>query len=297
MPFSMMQILCGLVAPAALLVVIAAIAWRLSADARWVFGPLMAIGFGLAYWNFEPKPGWPPTGNVIHLHFYLPIVLGILTLADSLFKPPLWLRTLVVVVFWRMAVRLFLQPQVPGTFSASSAEMWIDVCTVVAVVWWIAFEKMAELWPGVTVPVILAMLSAGCAVLLAMGWHIQTSGAVAGAVMSMSCAGIVLGAVSGRVSFSRGFAQMAVLILQLLLAHGYFYTEDTLTNQQELLLGLVLVSPLLAFVGEIPAVRRQQRIWQIGARLAPVLILLGIVCGITARQYAQWDQTTGQQEE
>jgi hypothetical protein len=297
MPFTVLQILCGIVLPATLVVVFGGLAVKFAKDGRWIFGPTLAIGFGLAYFNLEPNPGWPPGANVVYLLFYLPMVLGVLALVDALLRPPNWARIVVLAILWRMGVRLFLARQVPETLSATSAEMWVDLSTLVAIVWWYAFETMAEWWPGVTVPLLLAPISAASALVLALGWHIQNSGALAGAVMAMCCGGIVLGAFSSRNLFARGFAQMVVLVLQLLLVHGYFYTDDTLAGRQELILTILSFSPLLAFAAATPMVRTRSRCWQIVLRLVLVFAALGIVSGMTIHDYVLAEQSSSVGEE
>jgi hypothetical protein len=293
MPYTPMQMLCGLVLPAALVGLVAALAWRLVADARWVFGPLVGVAFGIAYWNLEPKIGWPPNANVLYLLFYFALVAGILAKADALFRPPWWLRIVVLVNLWRLAVRLLLIRQAPNLISASAMEMWIDVSTLVTLIWWLAIEGMAERWSGVTVPVLLGAMAAASAVVLALGWHIISSGALAGALAAICMAGAVLGACSPRISFSRGFGQTIVLILQLILVHGYFYTDDELTGRQQVWIALLLGSPLLAFIGEIAFLRRQRPAWRLAARLVPALIVLAAVCAATVRDYVHAEQTGG----
>ncbi|MGD0138791.1 MAG: hypothetical protein ABSD28_07945 [Tepidisphaeraceae bacterium] len=293
MPSTPMQMVCGLFLPAALVGLVAALAWRLFADARWVFGPLVAVGFGIAYWNLEPKIGWPPNANVLYLLFYFALAVGILTKADALFRPPFWLRIVVLVILWRLAVRLLLVRQVPNLISPSAMETWIDVSTLLTLIWWLAIEGMAQRWPGVTVPLLLGAMSAASAIVLTLGWHIITSGALAGALAVMCIAGAVLGACSSRISFSRGFGQTIALILQLILVHGYFYTDDALTGRQQLWIGLLIASPLLAFIGEIAVLRRQRPAWRLAARLAPALIVLGAVCAATVRDYVRVEQTAG----
>ncbi len=292
MPYTPIQMVCGLFLPAALVGLAAALAWRLFAEARWVFGPLVAVGFGIAYWNLEPKIGWPPSANVLYLLFYFARAAGILAKADALFRPPFWLRIVVLMILWRLAVRLLLLPQTPNSISPSSLEMWIDLSTLVTLIWWLAFEGLAERCPGVTVPLLLAAMAGASAIVLALGWHILSSGALAGALAMMCIAAAVLGAFSPRISFSRGFAQTVVLILQLILVHGYFYTDAALTGQQQLWIGLVLASPLLAFIGEFSLFRRQRPIWRLAARLAPALIVLAVVCAATVRHYIHTEQAS-----
>jgi len=224
-----------------------------------------------------------------------------LTFADAIFKPPTWLRALLLAVVWRMGVRLFLLRQTPDTISPSSLEMWIDLSTLITVVWWMAFEHMAELWSGVTVPLLLAALSMASAIVLMMGWHIQSSGGLAGAMVGICVAAAVLAAFNGklffgRISFTHGFAQMVVILLHLVLMHGYFYTDDTLTNQQQVLAVLLVVSPLLAFLGQIPGIR-QKRFWSMAVRLGPVLVILGVIGVMTVRDYVHAEQSSVAGEE
>jgi hypothetical protein len=297
MPFTILQLVCGLLGPAVVVLLAGALACRFCSDASWVFGPAIAAGFALAYWNFEPAPAWPPTANVVYLLFYLALVGGVLVYADAMLKPPTWLRALAFALLWRIAARLFLQRQVPVSMSESELAGWIDVWTIVTTGWWLAFETMAERWPGVSVPLLLGMLSIAGAIFLTMGWHIQGSGAMAGAVAGMCVPGVVLGVISRRVLFARGFAAMIVLLLQLLLVHGYFYTDDTLTNRQELLFGILLGSPLLAFIVEIPLIRRQRPLWQLLGRIVFVGIVLATICTITLRDYIKTEQAAAMQDE
>ena len=168
MTFSLPQILGGFLAPAVLIALIAGFAWRLAADARWIFGPLVAIAFCVADAVAEPHIGWPPTGNVLYLPFYFVIVAGALTLADSIFKPPIWLRVLVLVILWRIVVRLMLIRQIPNTLSASNAEMWIDLSTLITAIWFILFEGLADRAPGITTPLLLMAMSGVSAIVLAL---------------------------------------------------------------------------------------------------------------------------------
>jgi hypothetical protein len=285
MTFSLPQILGGFLAPAVMVAILAGLAWKFSADARWTFGPLIAVAFGITYSVVEP--------NVVYLPFYFAIIAGILTLADSLAKPPIWLRLLVLVILWRIAVRLMLGRQSPNSLPASSAEMWIDLSTLITVIWFLLFENLADRASGITAPLLLMLMSGAGAIVLALGWHIQSSGALAGSLALISMAGVVLAAISRRVSFSRGFAQMIVAILQLLLVHGYFYTDDTLTGAQQLLAALLLATPLLALIGDIPVMRTRRSASRLAIRLIPAILLLSLICAATARDFFRAEQTSG----
>ena len=194
MTFTLPQILGGFLAPAILVALVAGLAWKLAADARWVFGPLVALAFCIAYAVVEPRIGWPPTANVLYLPFYFAIVAGVLTLADSLLKPPIWLRVLFLVILWRIAIRQMLIRQIPNSLSATSAEMWIDLSTLITAIWFILFDWLAYRAPGITTPSLLMSMSGVSAVVLALGWHIQSSGALAAVLALISLAAVVLGA-------------------------------------------------------------------------------------------------------
>ncbi len=251
---------------------------------------MVGIGFCIAYFNFELKLGWPPNANVLFLLFYFAIPLALCGLVDALFQPPLWLRAVLLVLIWRMFVRLLLLPEIPRGISQAGAELWVDALSFVALMWWLSFEHLAERAPGVATPLVLAAISVASAVVLALGWHIQASGVMAGTLVAMSVAAMVFAAWNSRISFSRGFAQTIGLLLLLLLVHGYFYTDDTLTNRQQIWAGLLLVSPLLAFIGDLPIFRGRHRAVRVAARVIPVLILLGVVCAATVRDYLRADQ-------
>jgi hypothetical protein len=297
MSFTLPQILGGFLAPAVLVALVAGFAFRLAADARWIFGPLVAVAFSIAYSVVQSGIGWPPTANVLYLPFYFTIVGGVLTLADSLFKPPIWLRVLILVILWRITVRLMLIHQVPNALSASNAEMWIDLSTLITAIWFILFEGLADRAPGITAPLLLFGMSGVSAIVLALGWHIQSSGSLAGVLALISLAGVITSVISRRASFSRGFAQMIVVILQLLLVHGYFYTDDNLTDTQQVWIALLLATPLLALLGDIPALRGRRSVWRLAIRLGPAIILLAIISAATARDFVRADQTAGAAQE
>jgi hypothetical protein len=295
MPFTASQILTGMVLPAALLGIIGLLVWRpwkrdAVKDFRWIFGPLTAGAFGIAYWTFEPKPGWPPIGNVVYLLFYFALVAGILSLADAILKPPLWLRAGVLLLAWRLAVRLLLASQVPRNISETSAELWIDFLSAAVLTWWLTFENFAERAPGVTTPLLLAAVAGVSMILLLMDLHIQSSGALAGGLTGLSIAAAVLGFCNSRIAFSRGLAQTVVLILLLVLVHGYFYTDDDLTPGREIRAGILLATPLLAFSGDLAPVRRLRPPLRLAVRAIPVVLALAFVAVWAAREYARADQ-------
>ena len=65
MPVTVMQILWGFVLPGVLVVLLGVGVSRFAKDAWWILGVGVGVGFGIAYWNLEPRVAWPPGGNVV----------------------------------------------------------------------------------------------------------------------------------------------------------------------------------------------------------------------------------------
>jgi len=295
MPFTGTQIVGGLVVPALLVAVIALLLWKLHPTARCVLGLAAAAGFGIAFWNLETKPGWPPSANVLYLLFYFGMAAGVLSFVDSLFRPPIWVRTVVLIIFWRLAVRMLLAPQIPRSISPNDAEMWIDVSTLVTLLWWFAFESLAQTEPAMTAPLILGGISAAAAIVMALGWHILSSGAMAGSLAFVCLMVVILEAIGRRITFSHGLSEAIVLMLQLLLVHAYFYTDDNLTGAQQGWIAILLATPLLALVGDLPTIKKRSGLVRLAIRAIPVVIAVGVVCAVTITGYLHNAQSSSQQ--
>jgi len=288
----------GLIAPAIGVALLATIGWKFFRDARWLFGPLLAAAFCAAYLAVEVHIGWPPTANVTYLLFYFTLVAGALTLIDSLAKPPLWLRVIVLVLLWRIAAGLIILRLIPSSISPAAAELWIDFSTLSAIAWFLVFEHLSQRASGITVPLFLTILCVSCAVFLALGLHIQSSGVLAGDLALVCICAIVLSLFVRRTEFSRGFAQMVIFILQLLLLHGYFYTDDNLSAPQQIRAGLLLAAPLLCLLGDIPAIRNHpSALLRLAIRLLPAIIVLTAISALTARDFLHAEQAAAMEED
>ena len=296
MPFTVMQLLCGLVVPAALAAIVAALLGALRAEAPWVWGLVLGAGFALAYWNLQTRPGWPPTANVLYLVFYFGVAAGILCFADGLFRPRTVVRIIVLVIAWRVAVRLLVTPQIPRSISPTDAEMWIDLSSLVTAVWVMAFEFLAQRAPGAAAPLVLGVISTASAIILALGWHCLGSGAIAGSLGMICLVGLFMGVFAPRIPLWRGFCEGIVLLLLLVLIHAYFYTDDTLTPVQETWVAILAAAPLLALLGDLPILRDRKPSLRLAVRVIPVLIALGIICGATIHDYVHSDQSQQMEE-
>jgi hypothetical protein len=288
------QIILGFLLPAVLvgLVLLACRVFPAGAPAlivRSLLSPAVIFGFSLAFFEFEPKLSQSIGGNVIDWLLYIPLLMGFLGLLDGLLHPPLWLRAIVLLLLWHVVARLILLPQIPSYLTESAASIWIDAASFVALMWFLGFESLAVRVTGFAVPAVLAILSAGAAILLGMTWHIQSSGQLAGA-LAIICFGALVASRFVRNIHLSGFAGTIALLLQLLIFHGYFYTNDTLTTAQQTWTGLYLASPALIFFADLPPIQRLRPSWRLVIRIAPLAMLIAIFAGIAVRDYLKPDQ-------
>jgi hypothetical protein len=234
---------------------------------------------------------------VVYLLFYGAIVAGALTLIDSLTRPPIWLRVIVLAVAWRFAARAILHRLIPSTISPGAAEIWIDLSTLATLIWFLVLEHLARRAPGITTPLLLVALGIASAIFLALGWHIQSSGVLAGELVLLCIAMMVVNLIIPRMAFSRGFAQMIIILLQLLLLHGFLYTDDDLSTSQQIRVGLLMAAPLLCLLGDLPKIRNyRSAILRLLIRLGPVIVLLGVISAMTARDFIAADQAAAAEE-
>jgi hypothetical protein len=295
--------LWGFVLPAALVAAALIIGWQpwraAEHNARWLAAPAIAAGFAIAFWHLQSPPVYPPgTGDAVSWLFYFAISIALLGLLEGILRPPLWLRAILLVILWRLAVRALLSRLIPRVISESDAEAWIDAAVLAALIWWLAIESLAARAPGPTVPLIFAILATAFAVTL-VTWHIIRSGTLVGALGAMSGAAAVISLWDRRISFSAGGVTAFALLVLALATHAYFYTDDTFTPAQNARTALMLLSPLLAFAGDLPGIRSQKPLLRLAARLLPLLLVAGAVTGLGLRDYlrAEAQSHAAQQDE
>jgi hypothetical protein len=291
-------ILLGFALPVLLTAAGIAAAWRAwerdhKSDGRWIGAPLLGAALAIAFWNLRARPHLPGQGDVIEWVFWFAIFLGILGWLDALLRLPFWMRAVIVVFVWRLVIRLVLQPLIPSTLAL--AEEWIDFLSLAALGWWWTMESVAGNSPGLTVPLILVILSLGSAVLLT-SWHIVGSATVAASAAAICCAAAAVAGWRGHISLERGAAPAIALPLLALLVHGFFYTSDTLTMTQQILALVLLISPMLALIGDLPPFKNLRPTWRLVVRLLPVILAVGIAAGWSLHQYTQSDQSQQQDE-
>ncbi|MDP9172254.1 MAG: hypothetical protein M3O30_00110 [Planctomycetota bacterium] len=282
----------GIVLPTLLVaigIVVAQRPWKraANADPRWIAAPLLCLAFEIAYLVFHPdRPSFPPgTGDIYFWVFYAAIGIGFLGFLDGVFRPPLWLRAVTLLMLWRLLVRTMLSRQIPDQITQNAAEFWIDVAGLILLIWFLSLELISRSVVGSAVPLVLAILACGSAVTL-FTWHLIASSSLAIALAAF-CFAIAVLSRWCRVNHANGASFAVVLLLQLLFIHGYFYSPDTFIPTDNLRTAILMASPLLIFAGDLPGIRQARPHWRLAARVLPLLLIVAIVAGLNVRSYAE----------
>ncbi|MGD1278708.1 MAG: hypothetical protein ABR964_15960 [Tepidisphaeraceae bacterium] len=273
-------ILLGFVLPALIAAVGLAWGWR------WIGPTVMCGAFALAFWKVRQAPGWPPgAADVVDWIFYFAVAIGLLGTIDVLLCPPLWLRALVLLVLWRIMVRTLLQRLAADSLDIP-AEQGIDLTTLAALIWWLGLENLAQKNPSFLAPLLLAILSGASAVLL-FCWGTMEEAKLAVSIGAIALAATAACAIRRPAAPLRGAASALGLVLLLLLVHAYFYAPDEIPPAQQFWAAVFVLSPLLAFAGDLPGVQRWPPFWRLAARLLPVLLAAGAAAAFSLRLVLQ----------
>jgi hypothetical protein len=250
--------------------------FKLGRWGQWLFTVACAAGFALADCRIAGTPRWPPgNGDVSYWIIWFSIPLAALGILDSLLRPPLFVRALVILMLARLAIRALLAPVEP-----KDIELIVDALSLVATVWWLAMESLAQRRPGMTMPLVLFLTFAGAAGLLALSNNIKPSQAAA-TLAAMSAGISIVAWIMPQLSLAQGpILVLGVPLLALLvLVHFYYYTEPPLAS-----VVLLLTAPLFAWLGEWDAILRLRPAWRWLIRLTPVVLALALAAGWCVRQ-------------
>jgi hypothetical protein len=281
-------IFLGFILPAIL--VGAALLW----GPRWLGAAAVSGAFALAFWKVREAPGWPPV-DVFAWIFYFAVTLGLLGVADELLAPPIWVEAAVLVIVLRLMLRTLLGRLAPQSLSNTELEQAIDLTTLIAAAWWIGLEQLARLRPGFVAPVALVILSAGTAVLLYC-WGTALEAQLAATLFGVSVAATAASFFPRCGGLPRGVAGTIGMILILKLTHAWFYSPDPFSPAEQIYAGVFLISPLLAFAGDLPGIARRRASGRVAVRLIAVLLAVAAASALTVRDYQKANQDTQQDE-
>jgi hypothetical protein len=275
---------------------------RKPGDGRWIGAIAVSAAFALADCGIGGTPRWPPgSGDASYWLVWFAIVVALAGLLDALLKPPFWLRAGVIFVLMRAGGALLVTPLVPHG-AGDAAAIWsmgigLDIAALAATLWWMGLETFAEKNPGPVTPLVLTITLLGLGGALALGNDIKPS-QLAVALMGMAIAATVVAAIWKNISLARGaiLAWVVPVLGTLAVVHFYYYTEPP-----ALAVGLLLIAPLLAFCGDLPAAQKLGPKGRLTVRLAPVALAVLAGLGLAAQQFfhsqANDSKTASQQDE
>ena len=250
---------------------------------RWIGAVAFPIAFIIAEWAIHghlPAAPGAEAGDWIVYFAAACLVLGVL---DAIFQPSLPLRAGILFVMALVANQVLLSKLAIAT----PRELWdqqtfVYLAAAVATILWASMEGLCARSSGAVVMAIAAIESIGAVVLLGTETTVTAShGALALAAMTGAAMLVLL--FRRGVSISRGPMLLVSFSLVELLTYTYFYgislSTDCLWHG-----AAVLLAPVLAWAGDLPGIRR--RAWsRTVARILPVMLAVGIVAAISARNY------------
>jgi hypothetical protein len=281
------------VAASALIFVICGWRWRRAAGPPWLnAGWVLGVGFGLLLgcWALRIRPHWPPSEVIDRLlGLVLPAVLVVELLAVFP-KVPRWLVWTLRLALVAGSARVLLQGTSyitdlagPGTSEWSPPLAWVifgGLGALEAAVWAL-LSLLDRRAPGPSVPVCLAVASAGAAL------TVMFSGSASGGQVGLPLAAAIVGSTTAMLVLtrsSRGTGPLGVPIIGLfsLLVMGRFFGE--LPSAFALLL---FCAPLLGWLPELPYVNRLPS-WARG--LARVLLVGALVSALVVLAQRKFDR-------
>ncbi len=274
------ELLVGHVLPGALcLLLLAAGAWLARRGRRTDAIAPIAIGvsFTIGYYLLHPVRSFPPRDQGGWLVFFTP-ALALIAAADSVVRVPLKIRAAIVEILAATVALLLLVPLSNPSVAASRSA--VAVVSLIIWVTWISLERLSLRRGPREMSVVLLLIAVANAVV------IGTSGSViyglqAGTLVAVTVALLVACLVFRNQTIHRGVIFLFVFIWLGLLINGHFWSNVTMRDA-----AVLLVAPLLGWLGEIP-VLRGDRWWNVMVRVglvaAPLAILI-VVVGIQFRK-------------
>ncbi len=233
---SQTQILFGLLLPSALAAILAIIGWLISGKS-WGATLGVPVALALAYKPMTGSfPAFPPPG-ASDWPLFLIFPIAVIALFER--RIPWPVRPPIVLCAAATLAWLTLRPVTPGPLATA-------VVPIIALIVWCLIEPLAIRRPGVTAPILLWLISTGCAMLLLLG-----AGPKQG-FLSVTFAGIfgayfVVALIIKKTSLSCGPSMIAISLLASWLAYAHF-DSNVITIPE---ISLVAIAPALAWIVEI----------------------------------------------
>ena len=241
---------------------------------NWLIAAALGVGYIIGYLGLEGLPAFPPKLGT-HWLCYLAIV-GLIV--GRFWHVALW-GPIAQIAISIAIPRLLLTSTFKYTWGPIEGVIWW-VCLAVAIfIFWHFVERSFSTLPaGASGPFVYFGLSGGTALILALSGSLRLAqhGGILVALFAASwILTLVLQRDRQRFIFPRGVSPILTLLLIGIWMNGYFFAEVPAASAM-----LLVISPLLAQVGQIKVVQelgaRRSMLVQIAAIALPVVIAIGI---------------------
>lgn len=263
------EIFLQFVLPALLVGVALLIGWWKTRNGRWIGAIAISGGFALSACGIGGLPHWPPgSGDASFWLVWFAIPVGLLGLLDALFRPPIYLRVILVFLLLRIESGEILAAMLSRPVSSGGVSpLWLYCFATFGTVIWLLLETLAARASGMTLGVTLTFLFAFAGAILGISDNVKAS-KEAVAIMGMSIAATVL-ARPLKICFDRSIllAVLVPLLGILVFVNFYSYTPPPIGS-----VILLLIAPISAWCGDLPGIKK----WRPGKRLALRLIAVGL---------------------
>lgn len=290
------DILLGLALPAMVCAGVLLAAWqpwrRASArDGRWAGAIAIGAAYAIAYARLVGDFHFPPTDSDDWIAYVMPVAMVVGVLFCRLPRAP-WVRLATVEAIALALIWLLVRPLIGNEFSGMAAAGRIGAGSVAMTLWWVAVNQLARSGPRVMTPVILFLAAAGGAVVLGDNGLAQRGGVTLGALAVILAASAAVAAVTSRFSLAGGGTLATTLVLFGTMLYGYYYIYPDPTPRLITAMAIVLVAPMLAWIGWLPPLRRGPS-W-VRASFAVALVLLGVAAAVVVAESASRQPAAGE---
>ena len=240
----------------------------------WLIAVALGISYIVGYLGLEGLPTFPPRQG-IHWLCYLAII-GLIV--GGFWHLPVW-GPIAQVALSIIIPRLLLTTTFKYTWGPIAGIIWWVLLAVAIFIFWHLVEQSFSTLPsGASGPFVYFGLCGGTALILALSGSLrlaQHCGTLVALFAASWIITLVLQRDRKRFVFPRGTSPVVTLLLAGIWMNGYFFAEVPAVSAI-----LLAISPLLAQVGRIEAVRglsaRRSILVQVGAIALPVIIAIGV---------------------
>ncbi len=220
----------------------------------WGGALAIAVAYGCTQYFLLGWPPFPPR-RAIEALFFVAIGAAAFGLLEGALRNRRGLLVLLRAVVIALALAAQFRVPMQNSWSGMETALWIGGAGLWTLLVWTALDRLAQARPGISMPLVLWLITSFGAGALVMG-GVASAGQLAGGIAGALGAAAVLSLVLRGFRLAHGAVGVWTLLVGGLLLQGHHFAEVPLPVV--LVFGLV---PLAAWIGELPGVVRRAA-WQ-----------------------------------